>query len=76
MKVCNKYSFFCWQCDGNLGICKYTSNWCKNNRGWFPSKNKWLKCGKLLRLRLWLKYNVKYKVKRIYRDIWLYFKVS
>ena len=65
MKECNSRHFFCCEVDGNLGICKYTSDWCKNNRGWFPSKDKWLNCNKLQRFWLW----TKYWVKRIYRDI-------
>ena len=67
MKTCKHWKFFCWQVDGNLGLCRLTGEWCKGNRGWFPEKNKWLNCKEFFRFQVWLKY----KFKRLLYYLWL-----
>lgn len=57
--MCRHWDFFCFQVDGNLGMCSLTADWCKNSRGWFPENKVWCECRWYLRIYLYIKHKIK-----------------
>ena len=57
--MCKHWKYFCYEVDGNLGVCRLTHEWCKNNRGWFSKSKKWRKCTWYLRVYLYVRQRVR-----------------
>jgi len=56
--MCKHWKYFCYQVDGNLGICRLSHEWCKNDRSCIPGifgKHKKVRCNWCRRFYLQLR---------------------